>query len=120
MERVAKRFLLHNNQQREDVKESDFDELKQDIRMVRHELNNDVISFTRNLVNYTAMLHKGISTLCENFFHSDTSSEVVGRYKMFQAENFKDSESVDEVSIGVGGEGSTHKGSNKSICGSIK
>ena len=30
MERVVKRFLLHNNRENEDIRESDFDELKQD------------------------------------------------------------------------------------------
>ncbi len=120
MERVAKRFLLHSNQQREDVKESDFDELKQDIRVARNEINSDVISFGYNLVNYTAMLHKGINTLCEHFFQNDTSPEIAGRYKLFQAENFRDSESADEVSLSACGEGSTNKSSSKSICGSIK
>ena len=40
MERVIKRFLLHNNRENEDVRESDFDELKQDVQMVRFEMLN--------------------------------------------------------------------------------
>ena len=53
MERVAKRFLLHNKRERKDVKESDFEELKQDMHMMRHELNNDVTLFSVNLIKNT-------------------------------------------------------------------
>jgi len=112
MERVAKRFLLHNNQQSEEVKESDFDELKQDIGMFRHELNNDLASITQNLANYSTILQKGINTLCEHFFQVDTNSEVINRSK-----SIKDTGS--DASLGVEVEG-TLKGSYKSTSGSMK
>lgn len=87
MERVAKRFLLHNKREREDVKESDFEELKQDMQMIRHELNNDVTLFSVNLINYTAMLHRGICMLGEFFYcrSDEAANEVSTRFKHFQS-----------------------------------
>ena len=87
MERVAKRFLLHNKREKEDVKESDFDELKQDIQMVRHELNNDMFSYSKNLINYVAMLHRGISVLGEHFFRYNSNSENSNKFKLFKSNN---------------------------------
>ncbi len=84
MERVAKRFLLHNKREREEVKESDFDELKQDVQMVRHELNNDVSIFSTSMANYTAMLHQGICMLGEYFYSRQESSDVSRRFRSFQ------------------------------------
>lgn len=111
MERVAKRFLLHNSREREEVKESDFDELKQDMQMVRYELVNDVNTFAKNLVNYTALLHRGISILGEYFFQKDSNSETSGRFKLFQSHtnNFQ---LLDDVSLNYGGSGES---ANKSI-----
>lgn len=99
MERVAKRFLLHNIREREDVKESDFNELKQDMQMVRHELANDVNLFASNLVNYTAMLHRGICLLCEYFFQNDTSSDISSRYRVFQMQTSHFQQELDQVSL---------------------
>ena len=113
MERVAKRFLLHNSREREDVKESDFDELKQDMQMVRYELVSDVNTFAKNILNYTAMLHRGISLLGEHFFQKDSNCETSDRYKLFQehTRNFHN-ELIDDVSLNGGGSGES---ANKSI-----
>ena len=38
MGRVVKRFLLHNNRENEEVHDSSFDVLKQDVQMIRFEM----------------------------------------------------------------------------------
>jgi hypothetical protein len=40
MERVARRFLLHDRRENEEVKESDFDEVKQELNMAKYEVLN--------------------------------------------------------------------------------
>ena len=118
MERVAKRFLLHNKRERDEVKESDFDELKQDIQMVRHELNNDVGIFSRNLINCSAMLHRGISLIGDFFLQKSqdaaSQSEINERLKVFQSLNAHFlNELSDEVS--VRSSDSLNRYSNRSI-----
>jgi hypothetical protein len=87
MERVARRFLLHNSREKEEVKESDFDELKQDLQMVRFELTNDINKFRENLTQCTAMIHKGLSLLGEFFLQNDLCSEISQRFKSFRAQD---------------------------------
>ena len=43
MERVARRFLLHNRRDTEDAKENDFDDLKQELNMAKFEKQLPII-----------------------------------------------------------------------------
>ena len=86
MERVAKRFLLHNNRENEDVKESDFDELKVDVQTLRFEMLTDVRKARESLVRYISILHKGLTILGETFYKkSDTASDVSKKYTLFKS-----------------------------------
>ena len=85
MERVAKRFLLHNNRDNEEVKESDFDELKQDMQIIRYEFATDVSTFKKNLAYYSFMLYRGLSLLGEYLHQKDLYSEVSERFKLFRS-----------------------------------
>ena len=85
MERVAKRFLLHSKRETEEVKESDFDELKQDVQMVRAEMLNDMRIAKENLLRYTTLLHKGLSVLGECFFKNEPDSGIVSKFRKFRS-----------------------------------
>ena len=84
MERVAKRFLLHNKREVEEVNESDFNELKQDVQIVRGELLNNLRISKENLLRYTSVLHKGISVLGECFFRNENDSYITNKYNTFR------------------------------------
>ena len=84
MERVVKRFLLHNNRENEDIRESDFDELKQDVQMVRFEMLNHLRQSKEDAVRYTSILHNGLAALGEFVCSSMQNSEVAEGFKDFQ------------------------------------
>ena len=65
VERVVKRFLLHNNRENEDIRESDFDEIKQDIQMIRFEMITDIRRTREDQLRYVSLLHNGLSLLGE-------------------------------------------------------
>ena len=87
MERVATRFLLHNHRETEEVKESDFDELKQEVQMVRFEMTNDLLTIKENLVRYTSILHSGMSLLGEYFVQKAgvLNEESVRKFQHFRS-----------------------------------
>lgn len=87
MERVATRFLLHNHRETEEVKESDFDELKQEVQMVRFVMTNDLLAIKENLVRYTSILHSGMSLLGEYFVQKAgvLSEESVRKLQHFRS-----------------------------------
>ena len=89
MERVAKRFLLHNNRESEEVKESDFDELKQDIQMTRLEMLHDLKNNKENLWRYTGVLHRGLCILGEVFSPKNSADEKTTSTILPQAENMR-------------------------------
>lgn len=66
--RVTKRFLLHNSRENEDIKESDFDELKMEFQAVKADMLNDIRGAKENLIRYSHMLYKGINLLSDLFF----------------------------------------------------
>lgn len=87
MERVTKRFLLHNQREKEDIKESDFDELKQEVQMVRFEMTNEIVTFKENLLRYTSILHTGLSLFGDFFVHktSRLTEESVRKFFSFRS-----------------------------------
>jgi len=85
MERVVKRFLLHNHRETEEVKESDFDELKQEVQVVRFEVTNDLILIKQNLMRYTTILQTGMSLIGEYFLQKNSySDESINRFQSFR------------------------------------
>ena len=87
MERVAKRFLLHNHRETEEVKESDFDELKQEVQMVRFEMGNDLLMIKENLARYAFMLHRGVSLLGDYFLKKEQNynENIVNNFQRFRS-----------------------------------
>ena len=88
MERIAKRFLLHNHREKEEVKESDFDELKQEVQMVRFEMGNELLLIKDNLARYANMLHTGMSLLGEYFIikkNQNFNEEIANNFQKFRS-----------------------------------
>lgn len=84
MERVIKRFLLHNNRENDDVRESDFDELKQDVQMVRYEMLSYLRQNKEDAVRYTSVLHNGLSLLGEFVCESLQDSDVAYGFEQYK------------------------------------
>ncbi len=84
MERVIKRFLLHNNRENEDIRESDFDELKQDVQIVRFEMLNYLRQNKEDAAKYTSILHNGLLTLGDFVCSSMQNSEIEEGFKDYQ------------------------------------
>ena len=76
MERVARRFLLHNRRENEDAKESDFDDLKQELNMAKFEVLNNSRQIRHKLKDYESVLHKGFNLLNQYFFVKDDLTET--------------------------------------------
>ena len=90
MARVVKRFLLHNNRENEEIKESDFDELKQDVQTVRFEVLNDLNNVKDNATEFAHMVHSGISDLNDYLAKLNKNYEIEQKFKEFESlkENF--------------------------------
>lgn len=76
MERVARRFLLHNRRENEDAKESDFDDLKQELNMAKFEVLNNSRQIRHKLKDYESVLQQGFNLLAQYFFVKDDLTET--------------------------------------------
>lgn len=63
MQRIVKRFLLHKQRETDEVGEADFDELKQDLQMVRYEMLNDLKRYREENNRNISLIHSGIVLL---------------------------------------------------------
>ena len=68
MQRIVKRFLLHKQRETDEVGETDFDELKQDLQMVRYEMSNDLKRYREENYRLISHIHNGILLLGEYGF----------------------------------------------------
>ncbi|CAF3440747.1 unnamed protein product [Rotaria socialis] len=66
MERVIKRFLLHKQREEQDeIREGDFEELKQDIQMLRFEMMNRLDETRDDLARNSLLLNEGVLVVGE-------------------------------------------------------
>lgn len=66
MERVIKRFLLHKQREEQDeIREGDFEELKQDIQMLRFEMMNRLDETRDDLSRSSRLLNEGVLVVGE-------------------------------------------------------
>jgi len=66
MERVIKRFLLHKQREEQDeIREGDFEELKQDIQMLRFEMMNRLDETREDLAKNSLLLNEGVIVVGE-------------------------------------------------------
>jgi len=85
MGRVVKRFLLHNNRENEEVHESSFDELKQDVQMVRFEVLANLKLNKQDTLKHMALLHSGLSVLGDLVLHKAANPELALAFRGFQS-----------------------------------
>ena len=87
MERVKKRFLLHKQrEEQEEIREGDFEELKQDIQMLRFELLHRLDEARDDLRKNTHLLNDGVLIIGEllSGFGHDTNPLVKENFHLFK------------------------------------
>jgi hypothetical protein len=91
MERVIKRLLLHNNRENDEIKESDFDELKQDVQMIRFDVMNGLKSTKEDALKYVKMFHNGISLLGDFLFETknDDDNHLFDDFRIYKTHEKK-------------------------------
>jgi hypothetical protein len=70
MQRIIKRFLLHRDSDNDDTNEMHFDELKQDLQMIRYEMNNDLKKSREENSRILNHVNTGLILLGEQLFIS--------------------------------------------------
>jgi len=116
MARVVKRFLLHNNRENEEIKESDFDELKQDVQTVRFEILNDLNNVKGNTTEFAHMVHTGIASLCDSLVKYNQNYEMEQKFKEFDLlkESFSPLPKKNGMTLSIGSRDNSETKSNLS------
>lgn len=83
MQRIVKRFLLHKQRESDEVGEADFDELKQDLQMVRFEMLNDLKRSRDETSRLISSIQAGLMLIGEEMF-INSKSENAARFKEFK------------------------------------
>lgn len=83
MQRIVKRFLLHKQRESDNVGEADFEELKQDLQMVRFEMLNDLKRSRDETSRMITTIHAGLVLIGEEMFVNSTSENST-RFKEFK------------------------------------
>ena len=85
MERVVKRFLMHNQGDSDDPKQNEFDDLKQDLQMMRYEMLNDLKKSREDNMRNMFVINGGIQFLAEeiltNSINKENLNSAIVRYK---------------------------------------
>jgi hypothetical protein len=97
MERVIKRLLLHNNRENDEIKESDFDELKQDVQMIRYDVMNGLKNTKEDAVKYVKMFHTGISLLGDFLFETKDDTHLLDDFTSYKMHEKKLEEELEFI-----------------------
>lgn len=85
MERVVKRFCLQNTRDNEEIRESDFDELKLDFQAFKTEIQNDIKKTNNQTLKFASIFRDGISVLGDYIFNESESKDVdLDELKIFE------------------------------------
>lgn len=84
MQRIVKRFLLHNQRETNETNERNFDELKQDLQMIRYEMQNDLKKSKEESFHSITLLHAGLTILGEEIFRNTTNLDNLGRFNDYK------------------------------------
>ncbi|CAF0718901.1 unnamed protein product [Brachionus calyciflorus] len=85
MQRIVKRFLLHNQRESSDSNERNFEELKQDLQMIRYEMQNDLKKSKEESFHSITLLHAGLTILGDEIFKNTTfMSENLNRFNEYK------------------------------------
>lgn len=75
MERVIKRYLMHNQGEVDDLKLNDFDELKQELQMMKHEFINDIFKSKDDILKNVFFLTNSIKFIAEDILLNNLSTK---------------------------------------------
>jgi hypothetical protein len=88
MQRIVKRFLLHKQRETDEVGETDFEELKQDLQMVRYEMINDLKKSREETLRLIHHISSGLILIGDELFSSKESLNST-KFKEFSATEFE-------------------------------
>ena len=98
MQRIIKRFLLHKQRETDEVGETDFDEIKQDLQMVRYEMMNDLKRSREETMRLVHHISNGLIIIGDELFSlKDSVSENMRRFKEYRATEFDFGDGFPEV-----------------------
>lgn len=94
MGRVVKRYLMHNQGDIDDIKLNDFDDLRQDLQLMKNEFINDIYKSKDDILKNIFFLTSSIKFIAEDILlncmvSSDTKSESHEKYRNLM--NFNES-----------------------------
>jgi hypothetical protein len=107
MQRIVKRFLLHN-QRESDGFEKEFQELKQDLQMIRYEMTNDLKRTKEDTYHSQHLIHAGLNILGDEIFHDSTNDLNISRFNEYKIlshelnETLKEDDDLVDVDNGDG------------------
>ena len=104
MERVIKRFLLHKQREEQDeIREGDFEELKQDIQMLRFEMMNRLDETRDDLAKNSLLLNEGVLVVGEllSSLTHETNSLIKENFHSFKRNFHSTIEKIRSVDSGV-------------------
>ena len=97
MERVVKRFLMHNQTDADDPKQNEYDSFKQDLSAIRYEMMNDMKKSKEENLKNMNLINTGLEFVaeelvkCNQISHSPKSH--YSRYKELINENTNEGKS---------------------------
>jgi hypothetical protein len=104
MERVIKRFLLHKQREEQDeIREGDFEELKQDIQMLRFEMMNRLDETRDDLAKNSLLLNEGVLVVGEllSSLTRETNPIIKENFHLFKKNFYSTLDQIRSVDSGI-------------------
>lgn len=73
MERVVKRYLMYNQGEVDDLKQTEFDDIKQDMQQIRFEIKNDMKKSRDDTIRNMFIINNGIQFIAEELMEHTNS-----------------------------------------------
>lgn len=73
MERVVKRYLMYNQGDVDDLKQSEFDEIKQEMQQMRLEIKNDMKKSRDDTIRNMFIINNGIQFIAEELMEQTSN-----------------------------------------------
>jgi hypothetical protein len=104
MERVIKRFLLHKQREEQDeIREGDFEELKQDIQMLRFEMMNRLDETRDDLAKNSLLLNEGVLVVGEllTSLTRETNPLIKENFYLFKKNFYSTLDKIRSIDSGI-------------------
>ncbi|RMZ99071.1 hypothetical protein BpHYR1_036937 [Brachionus plicatilis] len=76
MERVVKRYLMHNQGDSDDPKQNDFEDMRQDLQQVKYDIVNDLKKTREESLRNAFTINNGIQYIAEELLISNLDKKV--------------------------------------------